>query len=225
MNSTNFAITAQSLDKHFITPSGDTLDILQGVDLQVKHGEAVAIVGESGSGKTTLLSLLAGLDQPSAGSIGLLGNSLDGLDEEDLAALRRKDIGFVFQQFHLVPGMSALENVRLPLEIAKTNNPDQTAKAALSSVGLTNKLDNKPNQLSGGEQQRVAIARAFATQPKVLFADEPTGNLDNKTGALIEDLLFDLRQQHDTTLLLITHDVTLAERCDRTLTLVNGRFV
>jgi putative ABC transport system ATP-binding protein len=225
MNSTNFAITAQSLDKHFITPSGDTLDILQGVDLQVKHGEAVAIVGESGSGKTTLLSLLAGLDQPSAGTISLLGNSLDGLDEEDLAALRRKDIGFVFQQFHLVPGMSALENVRLPLEIAKTTNPDQTAKAALSSVGLTNKLDNKPNQLSGGEQQRVAIARAFATQPKVLFADEPTGNLDNKTGALIEDLLFDLRQQHDTTLLLITHDVTLAERCDRTLTLVNGRFV
>ncbi len=193
--------------------------------MQVKHGEAVAIVGESGSGKTTLLSLLAGLDQPSSGSIGLLGNSLDGLDEEDLAALRRKDIGFVFQQFHLVPGMSALENVRLPLEIAKTTNPDQTAMAALASVGLTNKLDNKPNQLSGGEQQRVAIARAFATQPKVLFADEPTGNLDNKTGALIEDLLFDLRQQHDTTLLLITHDVTLAERCDRTLTLVNGRFV
>jgi len=193
--------------------------------LQVKHGEAVAIVGESGSGKTTLLSLLAGLDQPSAGSIGLLGNSLDGLNEEDLAALRRKDIGFVFQQFHLVPGMSALENVRLPLEIAKANNPDQTAKAALASVGLANKLDNKPNQLSGGEQQRVAIARAFATQPKVLFADEPTGNLDNKTGALIEDLLFDLRQQHDTTLLLITHDATLAKRCDRTLTLVNGRFV
>ena len=225
MNSTNFAITAQSLDKHFITPSGDTLDILQGVDLQVKHGEAVAIVGESGSGKTTLLSLLAGLDQPSAGAISLLGNSLDGLDEEDLAALRRKDIGFVFQQFHLVPGMSALENVRLPLEIAKSDNPDQTAKAALASVGLANKLDNKPNQLSGGEQQRVAIARAFATQPKVLFADEPTGNLDNKTGALIEDLLFDLRQQHDTTLLLITHDAALAERCDRTLTLVNGRFV
>ena len=193
--------------------------------MQVKHGEAVAIVGESGSGKTTLLSLLAGLDQPSAGSIGLLGNSLDGLDEEDLAALRRKDIGFVFQQFHLVPGMSALENVRLPLEIAKSNNPDLTAKAALASVGLANKLDNKPNQLSGGEQQRVAIARAFATQPKVLFADEPTGNLDNKTGALIEDLLFDLRQQHDTTLLLITHDATLAERCDRTLTLVNGRFL
>ena len=193
--------------------------------MQVKHGEAVAIVGESGSGKTTLLSLLAGLDQPSAGSIGLLGNSLDGLDEEDLAALRRKDIGFVFQQFHLVPGMSALENVRLPLEIAKANNPDQTAKAALASVGLASKLDNKPNQLSGGEQQRVAIARAFATQPKVLFADEPTGNLDNKTGALIEDLLFDLRQQHDTTLLLITHDATLAERCDRTLTLVNGRFL
>ncbi len=193
--------------------------------MQVKHGEAVAIVGESGSGKTTLLSLLAGLDQPSAGSIGLLGNSLDGLNEEDLAALRRKDIGFVFQQFHLVPGMSALENVRLPLEIAKANNPDQTAKTALASVGLANKLDNKPNQLSGGEQQRVAIARAFATQPKVLFADEPTGNLDNKTGALIEDLLFDLRQQHDTTLLLITHDATLAERCDRTLTLVNGRFV
>jgi len=121
--------------------------------------------------------------------------------------------------------MSALENVRLPLEIAKSDNPDQTAKAALASVGLANKLDNKPNQLSGGEQQRVAIARAFATQPKVLFADEPTGNLDNKTGALIEDLLFDLRQQHDTTLLLITHDATLAERCDRTLTLVNGRFL
>ena len=158
-------------------------------------------------------------------AISLLGNSLDGLDEEDLAALRRKDIGFVFQQFHLVPGMSALENVRLPLEIAKAANPDQTAKAALASVGLASKLDNKPNQLSGGEQQRVAIARAFATQPKVLFADEPTGNLDNKTGALIEDLLFDLRQQHDTTLLLITHDATLAERCDRTLTLVNGRFV
>ena len=193
--------------------------------MQVKHGEAVAIVGESGSGKTTLLSLLAGLDQPSAGSIGLLGNSLDGLDEEDLAALRRKDIGFVFQQFHLVPGMSALENVRLPLEIAKAANPDPTAKAALASVGLANKLDNKPNQLSGGEQQRVAIARAFATQPKVLFADEPTGNLDNKTGTLIEDLLFDLRQQHETTLLLITHDARLAERCDRTLTLVNGRFV
>ena len=225
MNSTNFAITAESLDKHFITPSGDTLDILQGVDLQVKHGEAVAIVGESGSGKTTLLSLLAGLDQPSAGAISLLGNSLDGLDEEELAALRRKDIGFVFQQFHLVPGMSALENVRLPLEIAKSDYPDQTAKAALASVGLANKLDNKPNQLSGGEQQRVAIARAFATKPKVLFADEPTGNLDNITGALIEDLLFDLRQQHDTTLLLITHDATLAERCDRKLTLVNGRFV
>jgi putative ABC transport system ATP-binding protein len=213
-----------------VKSAGGELAILKGIDLEIKAGESVAIVGVSGSGKSTLLGILAGLDTASSGEVFLggvaLGNEEQGvLDEEARAKLRARLVGFVFQSFQLLPGLTALENVMLPLELKQDKQPrDHQALAAsyLAQVGLSQRLHHTPKQLSGGEQQRVAIARAFASQPAVLFADEPTGNLDAKTGAQIIDLLFELNRQHHTTLVLVTHDVKLAERCERQLVMEDG---
>ena len=200
------------------------MTILQQIDLRIEQGSTVAIVGSSGSGKSTLLGLLAGLDTPSSGSIQLLGQELSTLSEDERASLRQQYVGFVFQSFHLLPHLTALENVLLPLSLSK--NTDTTwAKNCLEQVGLAHRLHHTPKQLSGGEQQRVAIARAFACKPKILFADEPTGNLDSQTGQHIIDLLFNLNTQHGTTLVLVTHDLKLAERCQQRLTLVQGHML
>ena len=200
------------------------LDILSAIDMQVNAGEAVAILGPSGSGKSTLLGLLAGLDQPTAGRVSLLGNDLGALDEDARAALRAGRVGFVFQSFQLLPGMTALENVALPLQIGRNNGARTQAEALLHEVGLGERLSHQPRQLSGGEQQRVALARAFAGDPQVLFADEPTGNLDAESGRRIIDLLFGLRDRVGSTLLLVTHDQELARRCDRILHISAGRL-
>lgn len=200
------------------------LDILTGVNLEIKLAETIAIIGESGSGKSTLLGLLAGLDEPSSGEVVLQGTSLNQLDEDGRAALRGDYVGFVFQSFQLLPGLSALENVMLPLELQLNNTAEHAATKLLSRVGLAERLHHYPKQLSGGEQQRVAIARAFVTQPKILFADEPTGNLDNKTSQHIIDLLFEMNNERKTTLVIVTHDENLAKRCSRCLELENGRL-
>ncbi|MFP4495835.1 MAG: ABC transporter ATP-binding protein [Halochromatium sp.] len=207
-------------------PSG-TLEILAGVDLEVAPGEAVAIVGASGSGKSTLLGLLAGLDRASSGSVELCGSLLEPLDEDARAALRAGRVGFVFQSFQLIPTLTALENVLLPLELASgisASAARRTAEAALERVGLSERRGHYPRQLSGGEQQRVAIARAFAPDPEVLFADEPTGNLDQTTGGRIIDLLFGLRADAGAALVLVTHDPAVASRCDRRLSMSAGRL-
>lgn len=217
----NPIVRAEALERYVRGPRGN-LDIIRGVDLHVNAGEALAIVGPSGSGKSTLLGLLAGLDAPSAGDVYLLGESLAGLDEDGRAALRAGRVGFVFQSFHLVPGLTALENVMLPLELADRDNVRATAAAALEQVGLGDRTDHLSNQLSGGEQQRVALARAFAIDPVVLFADEPTGNLDGDTGRQVIDILFRLRADHGTTLVLVTHDDAVAGRCDRRLSMTDG---
>jgi len=188
-------------------------------------GESVAVVGASGAGKSTLLALLAGLDEPSAGSVWLNGVELSALDEDGRAAARARSVGFVFQAFHLVPSLTALENVMLPLELAGRRDARPAARAALGQVGLDGRLGHYPRQLSGGEQQRVAIARAFVTRPAVLFADEPTGNLDTVTGARVGGLLFELNAAHGTTLVLVTHDRDLAARCDRLIRMDAGRLV
>ena len=201
------------------------LDILRNVSLQIQPGESFAIVGTSGSGKTTLLGLLAGLDTPSSGSIVLDGNALEQMNEEARADLRRRLVGFVFQSFHLLPALTAEENVMLPLELEGSNDARVRARAALEAVGLGARRKHYPAQLSGGEQQRVAIARAFVHRPRVLFADEPTGNLDQRTGHHICDMLFALNRDHHTTLVLVTHDATLAARCDRRIELEEGRVV
>ena len=220
----NLVISARSLEKRVDAPDGGSLAILRGIDLQVNAGEALAILGASGSGKSTLLGLLAGLDQPSSGEVSLLGQPLQQLDEDQRAQLRLGRVGFVFQSFQLMPGMTAVENVRLPLQL--TGQADAQAQAArlLGDVGLSGRLAHLPQQLSGGEQQRVAIARAFAGPPRVLFADEPTGNLDSATGAQVEQLLFDLRDQYGTTLVLVTHEQRLADRCDRIVRLDAGQL-
>ena len=203
--------------------SGDApLTILDALDLEVGAGESLAILGASGAGKSTLLGLLAGLDLPSAGKVYLAGEDIFALDEDGRAALRGRLVGFVFQSFQLLPALSALENVMLPLELAGGRNARQSAKAVLARVGLSDRLKHLPSQLSGGEQQRVAIARAFVANPKLLFADEPTGNLDAATGERVIDALFDLNREHGTTLLLVTHDEALARRCKRRLHLANG---
>lgn len=199
------------------------LVILDHVSLSVAAGEAVAIVGASGSGKSTLLSLLAGLDLPSSGRIALDGVDLLALDEDGRAALRARLVGFVFQSFHLLPALSACENVMLPLELAGIAGARQRAEAMLTRVGLGQRLHHSPRTLSGGEQQRVALARAFVMQPRLLFADEPTGNLDAATGAEIIELLFQLNAEQGTTLVLVTHDETLARRCQRQIRLAGGR--
>ncbi len=200
------------------------LSILDGLSLRVATGESVAIVGASGSGKTTLLSLLAGLDLPSAGEIRLAGESLTGLDEDGRARLRAGRVGFVFQSFQLLSGLTALENVMLPAELAGHTDAQARARRSLDQVGLSQRLGHYPHQLSGGEQQRVAVARAFAGEPRILFADEPTGNLDLATGQRIVELLFEMNRARGTTLVLVTHDSTLAQRCRRVLTLRGGRL-
>ncbi len=207
-----------------VNPGGETLTILQGVSLEIRRGESVAIVGRSGSGKTTLLGLLAGLDTPTAGEVILEGKAISRLSEDERAALRARRVGFVFQSFQLLPALSALENVMLPLELAGYPGPRVRATELLERVGLADRLNHTPRQLSGGEQQRVAIARAFACEPVILFADEPTGNLDNQTGQDIQQLLMTLNREQGTTLVMVTHDETLAARCQRRLTIEAGRL-
>jgi putative ABC transport system ATP-binding protein len=208
-----------------VATSEGVLHILSSIDLRIRRGESVAITGESGSGKSTLIGLLAGLDTPSAGSVALAGRHLTKLDEDGRAALRNELIGFMFQSFQLLPGLTALENVMLPLELKGARNAETQAREWLGQVGLGGRLKHTPKQLSGGEQQRVALARAFATRPQILFADEPTGNLDSQTGATVIDLLFELNRENRTTLLLVTHDAALAGRCERTVRLESGRQV
>jgi putative ABC transport system ATP-binding protein len=214
-------IVAEHLGKSVPTAEG-LLHILSSLDLIIKSGESIAVVGESGSGKSTLIGLLAGLDTPSSGSIKLNGKELTTMNEDGRAAMRHALIGFVFQSFQLLPSLTALENVMLPLELSGDKQAKTAALALLERVGLAHRLTHTPKQLSGGEQQRVALARAFVTKPAILFADEPTGNLDSKTGAHIIDLLFELNSEHKTTLILVTHDSLLAARCSRTIRLEAG---
>ncbi|WP_245582635.1 ABC transporter ATP-binding protein [Oceanobacter kriegii] len=205
--------------------SGDSLTLLNQVSLQVAQGTSLAIVGASGSGKSTLLGIMAGLDLPTSGAIQLLGYPLQQLDEDQRAAVRAEGVSFVFQNFQLLPGLTALENVMLPLEIrALAGNARAEARELLDSVGLSHRLDHYPSQLSGGEQQRVALARAFAGEPKILFADEPTGNLDRNTGKQVEDLLFAMNRERGTTLVLVTHDPQLADRCQRQVRMTDGHL-
>lgn len=200
------------------------LEILRGINLEIKPGETLAIVGVSGSGKSTLLGLLAGLDTATAGDVIIDGISLASLDEDARAALRAQKVGFVFQSFQLLPALTALENVMLPLELAGVSDAQLRAREYLDKVALSHRLDHYPSQLSGGEQQRVAIARAFAARPTILFADEPTGNLDTATGETIIDLLFDLNAREGTTLILVTHDQRLANACARQVTMESGQL-
>jgi len=216
-------IKASELGKQVTTGNAE-LTILSGVSFEIRAGEAVAIVGVSGSGKSTLLGLLAGLDTPSTGSVKIDGHELSALDEDGRAELRGRMVGFVFQSFQLLPAMTALENVMLPLELAGAADADAAARAMLGRVGLGDRLRHYPKQLSGGEQQRVAIARAFVSRPRLLFADEPTGNLDAATGAQVIELLFGLNRESGATLLLVTHDEMLTRRCDRILHLAAGRL-
>ena len=214
-------MAASNLTKTVVARSGE-LTILSGLDLQIKPGESAAIVGASGSGKSTLLSILAGLDQPTSGEVVLAGSRIDHLDEDERAKVRGEHVGFVFQSFQLLPNLTALENVMLPLELSGHGDALQRAQHLLKRVGLEQRLDHYPKQLSGGEQQRVAIARAFAGEPDILFADEPTGNLDEKTGETVIELLFEVNRESSTTLVLVTHDLELANRCDRVLQLHGG---
>jgi putative ABC transport system ATP-binding protein len=216
-------ISTQQLSKTVSTVDGD-LHILENISLEIFKGEAVAIVGASGSGKSTLLSLLAGLDQPTSGEINLLNQPLQHLNEDQRAKLRAGQIGFVFQSFQLLPALTALENVMLSAELIGMKKPEELVIKSLTAVGLKERLYHTPNQLSGGEQQRVAIARAFVTNPQILFADEPTGNLDQKTGEKIIELLFQLREQNGTTLILVTHDDILAQQCNKHYKLVQGKI-
>jgi len=215
-------IEAQNLTKQVASPEG-TLTILDKVSLAIGSGEACAIVGASGSGKSTLLGLLAGLDTPTAGRVRLDGVDLGSLDEDGRAQLRAGRVGFVFQSFQLLPSLTALENVMLPLELADEAAPARAAHQVLKRVGLGERVGHYPSQLSGGEQQRVAIARAFAARPRILFADEPTGNLDQATGTRVAELLFELNRELHTTLVLVTHDEKLARQCGRRVQLVAGR--
>ncbi len=218
------AINVTNLSKRVQLP-GSELCILDDVSFTLEKGQTLAIVGASGSGKSTLLALMAGLDTASEGYVEILGIDLNSLDEDGRAKLRGEKVGFVFQSFQLLPALSALENVMLPLELRGDNNPETAAREILQRVGLGERLDHYPRQLSGGEQQRVAIARAFVVQPALLFADEPTGNLDTETGRAVIDLLFELNQNSGTTLVLVTHDERLAARCSRILRLAAGKLV
>ncbi|WP_334106720.1 ABC transporter ATP-binding protein [Methylobacillus sp.] len=217
------AVEAVDLDKYIENGAG-RLDILQSLSLQVEVGEKIAIIGSSGSGKSTLLSLLAGLDSPSGGKVLINGSEISHLDEDGRAAVRGRNMGFVFQSFQLLPSLTALENVMLPLQLAGRKDAREQSLAAMERVGLVHRLSHYPRQMSGGEQQRVAIARAFAPQPSILFADEPTGNLDEQTGQRIVELLFSLNAESATTLILVTHDMTLARRCERRLRLHDGQL-
>jgi len=217
-------LAAEGVGKQVSSPEG-TLAILADVSVAIGRGETVAVVGASGAGKSTLLALLAGLDVPTAGKVWLAGHELTALDEDGRAAVRAGHVGFVFQSFHLLPSLTALENVMLPLELARRGDARSMAAEVLAKVGLARRAGHYPRQLSGGEQQRVAIARAFVTRPDVLFADEPTGNLDTATGERIMDLLFKLNADGQTTLVLVTHDRALAARCSRVVRLDAGRVV
>lgn len=230
MTKNSIIIETQNLSKSLAVSDSENLQILNRINLKIKPRESVAITGASGSGKTTLLGLLAGLDIPSEGQVKLFEQSLAELDEDQRATLRLGEVGFVFQSFHLMENLTALENVMLPLEINQQSDLSiseirSRAKAALEEVGLADRVTHLPTQLSGGEQQRVALARAFVTQPKVLFADEPTGNLDSQTGEEIIELLFNLQQENSTTLVLVTHDNALAKQCETHYQLQKGQLV
>lgn len=219
----DFVLTAENLSKQVSSPEG-ALTIVDSVSLAIARGESVAVAGPSGAGKSTLLALLAGLDAPSRGRVLLEGTDLTSLDEDGRARLRAQRVGFVFQSFHLIPALTALENVMLPLELAGRSDARRAATETLTLVGLKGRTGHYPRQLSGGEQQRVALARAFVTRPAVLFADEPTGNLDTATGARVGELLFELNASARTTLVLVTHDRDLAARCGRMLRMEAGRI-
>ena len=212
------------MTKKVTSPEGE-LTILNNANLTVNRGETAAVVGPSGAGKSTLLALLAGLDEPTSGQVWLDGVEVTGLDEDGRARLRSRQVGFVFQSFHLLPSLTAFENVLLPLELGGATNQTGRAREALGRVGLEERLHHYPRQLSGGEKQRVAIARAFVTEPSLLFADEPTGNLDNVTGERVLDLLFELNAAADTTLVLVTHDLVAARKCNSVFELAAGRIV
>ncbi len=213
-------------DLHLTVPAASgPVKILRGIDIDIAAGAVVGLIGPSGSGKTSLLMVMAGLEAATSGQIMIGGQSLAGLDEDALARIRLANVGIVFQAFHLIASMTALENVAIPLELAGDASAQSKAEAALREVGLGHRLDHLPGQLSGGEQQRVALARAFAPRPRLLLADEPTGNLDQATGDAVMALLFDLRARSGATLLLITHDAALAARCDRTIRMADGRIV
>jgi putative ABC transport system ATP-binding protein len=207
-----------------LTAGSGPVNILSGVNLRVNQGETLAVVGPSGSGKTTMLMLMAGLERPSSGQVRLAGVDLTGMSEDELARFRRENLGIVFQAFHLIPTMTALENAALPLEFAHHPNAKTRAMDALEQVGLGHRGSHYPAQLSGGEQQRVALARAFAARPRIILADEPTGNLDEDTGGRVMELLFTLQAEENATLVLVTHDRSLAERCDRVATMHSGRM-
>lgn len=224
MTDSTSLLTTLALTKKVESPEGE-LTILNDVSLSVKRGDTAAVVGPSGAGKSTLLALLAGLDEPTSGQVWLGKEELTALDEDGRAQLRNRRVGFVFQSFHLLPSLTALENVLLPLELSDIDHEAERARNALHKVGLENRLRHYPRQLSGGEKQRVAIARAFVTEPALLFADEPTGNLDNATGERIMRLLFDLNSAAKTTLVLVTHDLSAAERCNRVIELAAGKLV
>ncbi len=217
-------LEVKNITKEVNSPEGP-LTIVKDVNLSIEPGELVSLVGPSGSGKTTLLAIMAGLDLPSAGSITLLGSEITLLDEDQRAQIRGRDVGFVFQSFHLMPKLSALDNVMLPLEISGTEEAQSKAKEALISVGLEKRAQHFPTQLSGGEKQRVAIARAMVNKPKILFADEPTGNLDTKSSTAITDLLFSVNDLMQTTLVLVTHDLALAEKCSKVYELSEGELL
>ena len=222
-NKSNPLLKVKQISKSVSSPTGE-LHLLQDINFEINEGESIAIIGASGAGKSTLLGILAGLDVPSTGEVNLAGHSLFALDEDGRAQLRGRLVGFVFQSFQLLPSLTAIENVMLPLELLSRSEPEAAAKAVLDKVGLASRYEHYPRQLSGGEQQRVAIARAFAVQPKLLLADEPTGNLDSRTGENIINLLFDMNQSENTTLILVTHDEALANRCDRKLHIDAGRL-
>jgi putative ABC transport system ATP-binding protein len=223
-SSVSAVLQAQQLSKEVSSPEG-TLTILDDVSFTIAAGESVAVVGPSGAGKSTLLALLAGLDLPTRGYVELNGTNLSSLDEDGRALARAENVGFVFQSFHLVPSLNALENVMLPLELGGHEDARKAARELIDKVGLGERWSHYPAQLSGGEKQRVAIARAFAAEPAVLFADEPTGNLDSRTGATIMELMFELNRSSSTTLILVTHDSALADRCDRVLALDTGKLI
>ena len=216
----------RATDVHLTLESAaGAVNILRGTTLSLAAGEAVGLVGPSGSGKSTMMAILAGLERPTSGRVEVAGNDLTHMNEDDLALFRRHHVGIVFQSFHLIPTMTALENVAIPLELAGRSDAFEVAEARLAGVGLEQRFSHYPSQLSGGEQQRVAMARAFAPEPKIVLADEPTGNLDNTTGQAVIEMMFEMRAAQGTTLLLITHDTVLADRCDRVLRMDDGRVI
>ncbi len=215
---------AQNIHKSFISPDQKPLEVLKGIELSLQSNESLAITGQSGSGKTTLLALLAGLDRPTSGQVVLAGETISQMSEEDLTRYRSQHIGMVFQKFHLMPHLTALENVSLPLEILRESDVKNKALAALDQVQLSARAEHFPNQLSGGECQRVAIARAFVTNPAILLADEPTGNLDFETGTHVANLFFDLVKQKGMSMLMVTHNLELAKRCDRSVHVFAGKL-